>query len=122
MTHRLSSTDSDGARVTRTNRADRCSPHRHLNRGDVMHRTHRALTRAFTLVELLVVIGIIAIMIGILLPTLSRARQSAVSAQCMSNLRQVGQALIMYAQENDGWYPPGASMDRPSATLEKFVD
>jgi hypothetical protein len=71
---------------------------------------------------LLVVIGIIAILISILLPTLSRARMQAVSAQCMSNMRQVGQAIIMYAQENGGWYPPGTGMDRPSAALEKFAD
>jgi prepilin-type N-terminal cleavage/methylation domain-containing protein len=87
-----------------------------------MRRPNHHRRAAFTLVELLVVIGIIAILVGILLPTLSRARQQAVSAQCMSNLRQVGQAIIMYAQENGGWYPPGAGMDRPSATLEKFAD
>ena len=83
----------------------------------------RHIQRAFTLVELLVVIGIIAILISVLLPALSRARMHAVSAQCMSNLRQVGQAIIMYAQENGGWYPVGMGMDNGgSGTLEKFAD
>src|SRR3954467_14063376 len=71
-------------------------------------RRYRSSACAFTRVELLVVIGIIAVLIGILLPTLGRARESAKQTQCMSNIRQVSTAFVMYANDNKGWLPASA--------------
>jgi prepilin-type N-terminal cleavage/methylation domain-containing protein/prepilin-type processing-associated H-X9-DG protein len=67
-----------------------------------------ARRRAFTLVELLVVIAIIAILIAILLPSLRRAKEAGLRITCASNMRAIGQAFVMYAQENKGFFPrPG---------------
>ncbi len=59
----------------------------------------------FTLVELLVVIGIIAILISVLVPTLAKAREQARSVQCLSNIRQIATAVMMFSAEHNGWMP-----------------
>jgi len=73
----------------------------------VLPEASKGERRAFTLVELLVVIGIIAVLVGVLLPTLASARRSANSAACMSNLRQIGQTIHMYVNANKGILPYG---------------
>jgi prepilin-type processing-associated H-X9-DG protein/prepilin-type N-terminal cleavage/methylation domain-containing protein len=72
-------------------------------------------TRAFTLVELLVVIGIIAVIVSLLLPAVSSVRQSAVSTACLSNLRQMAAAATDYAMRNGGSYPPAQWRDPPNS-------
>ncbi|MEA2736421.1 MAG: hypothetical protein QOE14_2872 [Humisphaera sp.] len=77
---------------------------------------------AFTLVELLVVIGIIAILVGILLPTLSRARESANKTACLSNMRELGNAFRLYAAGNKDAIPIGCvgTVTSPGGAEKQF--
>src|SRR5690348_7376997 len=92
----------------------------------------RTTRHAFTLVELLVVIGIIAVLIAIMLPALSRARQAAMSTSCQNQVRQMGMLLQMYTNTNKqymphpgwgGWFPlePPPAPQRNMSWAERLV-
>ena len=70
---------------------------------------------AFTLVELLVVIGIIALLVGILMPVLSKARAQANRTVCLSNIKQLYNGILMYCNDNKGWFPTCAVWEVGSA-------
>ena len=78
--------------------------------------------RGFTLVELLVVIGIIAVLIGILIPVLSKARAASQRVVCLSNIRQLYTGILMYCNDNNGWFPTMADAADGISTIEMDDD
>jgi prepilin-type N-terminal cleavage/methylation domain-containing protein/prepilin-type processing-associated H-X9-DG protein len=82
--------------------------------GNMTFRGKTSGTCAFTLVELLVVIGIIGVLIGILLPVFANAREQAKRTQCLSNLRSIGSAMLMYANQHKDRLPNTNPPQTPS--------
>ena len=81
-------------------------------------RLAKRLANGFTLIELLVVIAIIAILAALLLPALAKAKQKGQSTVCLNDLKQVGLAMLMFADEHDDMIPRGTAGNSPRWWLE----
>ncbi len=94
----------------------------HVNARRAHHRA-AAANHGFTLIELLTVIAIIGILAAIIVPTVAKVRSSAHNATCLSNLRQIGVAVILYANDNKQIFPPASDADSNSlsSTLRPYM-
>jgi prepilin-type N-terminal cleavage/methylation domain-containing protein len=85
-----------------------------------MEQAMNARKKAFTLIELLVVISIIALLVAILLPALGKAREAARKIQCLSQLKQMGTLIHIYANDNKGWYKTTVDNNGPDETTTAY--
>lgn len=87
-----------------------------------MSESFKNRNRGFTLVELLVVIAIIAILAGMLLPALSRAKEASKRISCINNVRQLGMSTRMYVDDSEGYFPPRTRTNRWPTLLQGYYN
>lgn len=87
-----------------------------------MHRPREVAQRGFTLIELLTVIAIIGILAAIIIPTVGKVRNTAQSARCASNLRQVGQQITLFANDNKGQLPNLSGLTNSAVLDPRIID
>jgi prepilin-type N-terminal cleavage/methylation domain-containing protein/prepilin-type processing-associated H-X9-DG protein len=86
-----------------------------------MNLSHRSRRKAFTLIEMLVVIAIVGILFTLVVPTIEKARRNALRMNCASNLRQVGMAVKMYLMDHNNVFPPLEPADKFGALATYYL-